>query len=290
MNGSLLARAAAVAGLLISGLVAPALGGEPPSSSQGFGVRGAGRSITHTIGARSFIAYIPSGHSQARPAPLLIVLHGGLGNAAQIQSYIGLEPYADRYGFLIAYADGTKAARLLRNVRKAWNAGECCGLPGEKNVDDVGFVAQVVHEMTARYGADPRFVYGTGHSNGAMMTLRILCESDLYRAAVPFSGTLTLSAERCPKAKGKRILAIHGAEDYNVPVAGGYTEVGVNRTTSYRSQTATKEIFARSGADYRLLILPDAAHKPETLNAALLQTEGVTLPQKIVSFLGLEER
>ena len=34
-------------------------------------------------------------------------------------------------------------------------------------------------------------------------------------------------------------------------------------------------------------LLPNAEHKPETINADLLALEGVTLPQKIVSFLNL---
>ncbi len=222
--------------------------------------------------------------------PLLVVLHGGFGNAQQIRSYIGLEPFADRAGFIIVYPDGTKVARMLSEKRKGWNGGECCGLPSITKVDDVAFITHTVDKMITDYGVDRANVYGTGHSNGAIMTYRLMCETNLYRAAVPYSGTLSMNVETCPAARGKRILAIHGQNDLNLPVQGGYTVKGFNKRTNYRSQQFTHDVFTRSGAKFQSLILPGAEHKPETLNAVLLATENVTLPQKIVAFLGLSEQ
>jgi polyhydroxybutyrate depolymerase len=64
-------------------------------------------------------------------------------------------------------------------------------------------------------------IYGVGHSNGAMMTSRLMCETDLFAAAVAVSGALEIQATTCPQARGKSVLAIRGAEDENVPRAGG---------------------------------------------------------------------
>ncbi len=259
-----------------------------PTSEQGFYVSGKGQRTTQSINKREYIVYTPPRLRARGSIPLLVVLHGGFGSAKQIEKYIGLEPYADRSGFIIAYLHGTKVARLLPSSMEGWNGGECCGLPQDNNVDDVGFISNVVHEIVQRYGVDPAQVYGTGHSNGAIMTYRMLCETDVYRAGVPYSGALEMAVDTCPKARGKRILAIHGANDLNVPVQGGHSPTGINKETDYRSQAYTQGVFLRSGADIQMLILAGAEHKPETLNAALLATEGVTLPQKIVMFLGLD--
>lgn len=261
------------------------------SSSEGLNVYGTGQSINETLGERSFILYKPANAStQKSPMPLVVVLHGGLGNAAQIKGYIGLEPYADKYGFMIAFMDGTPVAKLLSSSREGWNAGDCCGQPAEKNVDDVGFITSAVKYIESKYGADPTRIYGVGHSNGAMMTYRMLCDSNLYNAAAIYAGTLEIKADTCPYVRGKHILALHGALDENVPIQGGHTQVGVNRKTDYTSQEYTASVFTRSGANYTHIVLPNATHKPESINADLLATEKVTLPQKIVTFLGLDRQ
>gem|GEM_PF-517645 len=260
-----------------------------PMSSEGFHVRGAGKSVTQALGDRSFILYTPPATKPAGAIPLLVVLHGGGGSASQIQGYLGIEPYADRAGFIVVYLNGTKVMRGASTERAGWNGGECCGLPQSRNIDDVGFIRQVIDYMVEHYGVDRGQVYGTGHSNGAIMTYRVLCETDIYKAAVPYSGALELAVESCPYVRGKRILAIHGARDDNLPVKGGHTISGFNQKTNYRSQEYTKSVMLKSGADYQQLILADAAHKPETINRALLETEHMTLPQKIVTFLGLDK-
>jgi poly(3-hydroxybutyrate) depolymerase len=263
---------------------------DAPMSEEGLKVHGSGASQTITVDGRDMIIYTPV---QVRPRgtiPLLVVLHGGMGNGKQIKDYIGLEPYADQYGFIIAYPNGTPVVRGLSENRRGWNAGECCGQSQQNNSNDVGFITDVVANLVQNKGVDRTQVYGTGHSNGAMMTQRLMCETDLYRAAVPISGPLELDVQTCPPARGKRILAIHGADDQNAPVNGGYGTNAINKKTDYRSQAYTKDIFDRSGAQYDLLILPEAQHRPETLNAALIKAENVTLPQKIVTYLGLDRR
>lgn len=256
------------------------------SSRVGLYVRGKGTSKTETVDGRRVIVYIPPTTSSS-PMPLVVALHGGMGNATKIQNYIGLEPYADKYGFMIAYPDGTPVAQRLLDNGKGWNAGECCGLPQRKKVDDVAFINALAQHVVRKYKADPERIYGVGHSNGGMMTYRMLCESNVYKGAVIYAGTLELDTSSCPVARGKSILALHGAKDENVPPAGGYTIIGINKNTNYRSQDYTIRVFTNSGANYTHTMLPNAAHMPETINADLIATQNVTLPQKIVTFLGL---
>ncbi len=262
---------------------------ENKGSKEGLYTRGKGKSVRETIGDRHFIAYIPTSYDRLTGMPLLIVKHGGFGRAAQIQNYIGLDPFADQYGFIVAYLDGTQVAAKLPAKFKGWNAGECCGQPQIKGVDDIKFIANVIDSMSNKYGLDEGRVYGTGHSNGAMMTQRVICETNLYKDAITLSGTLQMDVKTCPHAKGSRIMNVHGAQDDNLPIEGGHTKAGINKKTNYKSQTYTKNVFSKSGAEYELFLLDGADHSPSTLNEILIKEHGMTLPEKIVDYLGLGE-
>jgi len=240
---------------------------------------------------RTLYVHVPERLPGPGSRALVVVLHGGLGNAERIvearsEAGMNLDAAADRYGFLVAYLNGTPVARRLGDDRKGWNAGECCGLSAERNVDDVGYIRGAVADLERRYGVDARRVYGVGHSNGAMMTLRLMCETDLYAAALPVSGALEIEATACPAARGKRILALRGELDENVPMAGGRGR-GLARM-DFKSQEYTRRAFAGSGARYTLQVLPGAAHSFESLQQALRRTEGIDFAQKAVRFFGLD--
>jgi len=231
---------------------------------------------------RAIDMYVPANAPAAGTRSLLVVLHGGMGNSAGVRRNLGMDGVADKYGFLVAYLNGTPSR--IRDSMKTWNAGECCGLAQRRNVDDVGYITAAVHIIEQKYGVDPGRVYGLGHSNGAMMTQRVMCETGLYRAAVPISGPLELDTNICPAARGKRIMAIHGTDDANVPIAGGPGKgiAGVN----FRSEDDSKRIFEGSGASYRLQAVPGADHKPASLRSAIARSGG-SMPEDIVRFLGL---
>ena len=73
--------------------------------------------------------------------------HGGIGSAARAQSAYGWNAEAGANHVAVVDPD---------DVRAAWNAGGGCrGVPAGpnpagSNIDDVAFVALVVHEVSAR--------------------------------------------------------------------------------------------------------------------------------------------
>ncbi|MBK6591685.1 MAG: hypothetical protein IPG23_02565 [Burkholderiales bacterium] len=224
---------------------------------------------------------------------LVVVLHGGLGNAerlasARIESALNMNAVADQGGFVVAYLSGTPVARMLGPDKLGWNAGACCGLPAENKVDDVAYLRSAVGEIAAKYGVDPARIFGVGHSNGAMLTQRMVCETTLYAAAVAVSGGLESGASHCPAAHGKRIMAIHGADDTNVPVAGGRGK-GLARV-DFASQAATAKVWQDSGALYDLRIVAGADHSVQSISRQLLRAESQNLAQTMARFFGLLER
>jgi poly(3-hydroxybutyrate) depolymerase len=118
-----------------------------------------------------------------------------------------------------------------------------------------------------------------------MMTQRVMCETGIYQAAVPVSGPLELSVATCPAARGKRVLAIHGAEDKNVPIAGGRGSKGISNV-SFRAEAQTQRVYEKSGAQYKLWVVPGADHKPKDIEAAIAQS-GLVMQEEVVKFLGI---
>lgn len=247
--------------------------------------------VAKNYGGRDVLVYVPAKLPLAGKRALVVVLHGGLGNARNIESGqsehgLNMDAVAEKNGFLVAYLNGTRVARLLGSNRLGWNAGGgCCGLPAEKNVDDVGYIAGAVHHLVAEYGIDPAQVYGIGHSNGAMMTQRLMCETGLYAAAIAISGPLNLDVDRCPGARGKRILALHGVDDRNVPVIGGQGPKGLS-DVFYKSEDHSQKVFTNSGAVYDVQLV-QADHVLDHINAEIERVEGGDIPQKAVHYFGL---
>lgn len=246
--------------------------------------------LVESSAGRTALVYAPTKLPAFGSRALVVVLHGGLGNAqrlasGRIESALNLNTVADAGGFVVAYLNGTPVARFMGADKLGWNAGACCGQPVEKNTDDVGYIRRAVEDIAQRYGVDRSRIFGVGHSNGAMMTQRVMCETTLYAAAVPISGPLESGATRCPQARGKRILAIHGADDQNVPITGGRGK-GMARV-DFTSEAATARVWQDSGAVYDLHIVPGAEHSVDSISAQLQKQESQTLAEKIARFLGL---
>jgi polyhydroxybutyrate depolymerase len=182
---------------------------------------------------RTFHAYVPAAH--AASPPLVVVLHGGFGSGAQAETAYRWDAAADRYGFVVLYPDG---------LQRAWNAGDCCGQPRARNVDDVAFIEAAVRATSRAYATDPKRLYVTGISNGGMMAYRLACESALPIAAIaPVAATLAVP---CDRPQHVSVLHVHGLADRNVPFDGGPGSGFVRMT--YRPVSAALDVFRKADA------------------------------------------
>lgn len=198
--------------------------------------------LKHGDRERSFNIYIPEGYEGESRRPLVVAMHGGFGTGAVFEEQARLVPAADRHGYLVAYPDG---------VWRAFNAGTCCGKPANDDVDDVGFVAELVDTVSKQYCVDKDRVYGTGFSNGAMLTHRIACERpDLFTAIAPVAGNIML--EQCAADQPTPALLIQGRADERIPWKGGKVKGSYRRpmkdvvaTVAERNQCSGEEKIAR---------------------------------------------
>jgi polyhydroxybutyrate depolymerase len=167
-----------------------------------------GQSIESGGRQRTFGVYRPP-QVPAR-TPLVVMLHGGFGSAAQAERSYGWDAEADRDHFVVVYPDG---------LDRAWNAGGgCCGTPGATGVDDVAFVQAAVAAVSRELPVDDRRVYATGISNGGLMAYRLACDTTIFAAIGPDSAT---QLGPCPHPAPTSVIHIHGTADHNIRYDGG---------------------------------------------------------------------
>ena len=158
-------------------------------------------------------------------APLVLVLHGGGGSGEQIGATSGFADLADREGFVVAFPDGTGP---LRGRLLTWNSGGIKVYAADQEVDDVGFLRQVVRDVQQQVAIDPRRVFVVGHSNGGMMCHRLAREAaDVFAGIAVVSGAMNFDAVQA--ASPIAALLLHGTADEHVRIEGGAPKSAIGR-------------------------------------------------------------
>jgi polyhydroxybutyrate depolymerase len=176
---------------------------------------------------RSFNIHLPPSYSASQEWPVVVVLHGGGGNARQIERSTGFSNLADKEGFIVVYPNGTG---ILKSALLTWNAGHCCAYALENNIDDVGFFRAMIDEIESNLNIDSNSIYVTGMSNGGMMTHRLGAEcSDIITAIAPVAGSIggkaTINSPLWMPPQPSNpvsVLIIHGTADSHVLYEGGH--------------------------------------------------------------------
>lgn len=227
-----------------------------------------------SIGDRDVLIVEPVGAATAK-MPLLIVLHGGLGNADFIRRTIGVDALAARSRVRLVFLDGTPIRKSTSN-RRVWNAGACCGVAASTQVDDVSHIAMVIGRLAP---ATSRVTLA-GHSNGAMMAARVACERpNLLDRVIAISGPLLMS--RCAPSSGLLITHIHGANDQFVPLLGGAGGLSLSKT-QFPSIATSAKILRQAGAKVEVVTLQRARHSTNSLNRAMRTETGRSLAHFLV--------
>lgn len=179
---------------------------------------GAQHSLRHDGVERHYLLRMPSASVlRTGSVPLVLVLHGGGGNAENAERMTGFTATAQREGFIVVYPEGSSrfGQKLL-----TWNAGHCCGYAMERKVDDVGFIRSLIGQLLTKYPVDPRRVYVTGMSNGGMMTHRLGRELAGQVAAIA-PVVATVFGDEGKADQPVSALMFNGMLDESVPYLGG---------------------------------------------------------------------
>ena len=166
---------------------------------------------------RCFITHIPESINETSRAPLIVELHGWAASAFETREHTEVTQFADNVGAIVVHAEGIIVANSTLDMggnEEAWNAGYCCGDALAFEIDDVGYLREVIRLTLERYPIDENRVYLTGWSNGCMMAQRMALEaSDIITAVACTSGYLSFH-----EAEGYSpipVMEIHGFLDEN---------------------------------------------------------------------------
>lgn len=209
---------------------------------------------------RAYLVHVPPQYDGSTPMALVLALHGGGGNM-HIQAndaYYHQLSAANQHGYIVVFPNGY--SRLPGGRLATWNAGKCCGAAQKKQINDVAFIRQVIHDMQQRANIDRRRIYAQGMSNGGMMAYRLACElSELISAVASVAGTD--GSLECNPSQAVSILHIHALDDDHVPFQGGVGEKSMAKV-SFNSVPATVQKWTRllhtSSSPERVLYVPGA--------------------------------
>jgi len=218
--------------------------------------------IQHDGVARAYMVHVPPQYDPAHPAPLLVSLHGG---GAHMQYQANDENYgqiskSDREGFVVVFPNGF--SRSASGRLATWNAGNCCGPARDRNVDDVGFIRQMIDRLEQQLSIDRQKVFATGMSNGGLMAHRLACEmSDTFKAIAAVAATD--NTKSCVPKNPVSVLQIHARNDDHMPFEGGMGPKSMG--TAVTNFTSVPDSISRwvkrdgcSATPKRVLDKPDA--------------------------------
>ncbi len=159
---------------------------------------------------REYLLAVPEGYSDAEPAPLLFDFHG-LGSDMQEQAgYTQLAEQGGARRYVVITPNGQG------DVLRRWS------LVASANANpDVAFVQAMLRATGATLCIDPKRLFSTGISNGAMFSTVLACAlPGRFAAIAPVSG---INATKACDAGAPRVsvLAFHGTADPIVPYQGG---------------------------------------------------------------------
>jgi polyhydroxybutyrate depolymerase len=164
---------------------------------------------------RSFHVHVPPSYDGEASVPVVIALHLGLADGETIEKISGFSEIADREGFIVVYPDGHM---------KRW-AGPGLTTPEELvDVDDVGFINEVMDRVARDWKIDTARVYVAGMCRGgflAQMLAGAHPEKFAAIAAVTTFQTPQFDAEFPELRRPVPILVMNSTDDMYVPFAGG---------------------------------------------------------------------
>jgi poly(3-hydroxybutyrate) depolymerase len=171
--------------------------------------------LTFQVQEQTRRAIVVNAPADASKRPAVIVLHGGMGNAAAMRANSGFDAVARANGFMVIYAEGTG----FGNDRHAWNTGFLMRRLVQ-NADDIAYFDTLIDRLVQDYGADSTRICMTGGSNGGMMTFVYATVRPERLAAIAPVVASMFSFEQTPSVP-LPILIINGAKDEEVPLDGG---------------------------------------------------------------------
>lgn len=173
---------------------------------------------------RTYAVYLPS--QTNTNIPLLMYFHGAGGFAWPEIQQSGFMDAAGDNNFILVYPQATI---WDEPDIPSWNVVEFI------DVDDFGFVREMLKQLVLDYSVDEKRVYATGMSSGAYMTYYLAFKMGEKLAAIAPVAGLPTTFVSLPQALQCKLplMHMHGTIDATVSYFGGEYSVSVDSTIAF---------------------------------------------------------
>ena len=162
---------------------------------------------------RDYLLYVPRNYDPAKPAPLVISLHGAMNWPGFQEEITQWDRLADEAGFIVVYPAGTGTGPRIWDMR---------GWRNPATMPDVRFIADLIEKLQKTYSIDATRIYVNGLSNGGGMAFVLSCTLSHRIAAIgAVAAAELLPFSWCKDTTAVPMMAIHGDADEIVPYNGG---------------------------------------------------------------------
>jgi poly(3-hydroxybutyrate) depolymerase len=163
------------------------------------------------LGDRSYLLQLPANFQPDRDYKLLLAFHGSGGTSNSMQSMANFSAYSDEY--IVAYPQSGTVE---------WNEGCSCNIAHRLGFDDLGFVDDVIADISSKQRIAAGEIYAAGFSQGGLFTQNLACNrSNRFKGfavvAAPMSGQLWQS---CAPEQSVSIMMAMGKNDTVLPYDG----------------------------------------------------------------------
>ncbi|MBK9328044.1 MAG: T9SS type A sorting domain-containing protein [Sphingobacteriales bacterium] len=160
---------------------------------------------------RNFYVYLPRNFSPSENLPVVINMHGFLTTAQFQMDYSQFNKTADSVRCIAIYPEG---------VDLRWNSGTFFFISSD--VDDIGFLGDLMDRAAVLYNANLQKVYSMGYSAGGFMSYKLACDATNRVAAIaPDVASMVFdNLNSCVPSRPIHMAAFNGTADPVTPYYG----------------------------------------------------------------------
>lgn len=178
-----------------------------------------------SVNGRNYDVTTPSNYDANKVYPIVFELHSFGENKTQM----GKDPAViDQQQYISVRPEG-KYVNLFVWKGNVWNTwDETNGTLITNKSDDVSYIKAVYNDIKQKIGTtfNPEKVYVYGYSNGGAMAMKMVQETNLFKAAIIRSMSFT-DGHNIPATASKiPMIFVHGTNDDTVPYQGGKGKFG----------------------------------------------------------------
>jgi polyhydroxybutyrate depolymerase len=164
-----------------------------------------GQTLSVAGQTRTYALSVPSAYTGTTPLALVLVWHGANLSGSLARTLFNLESKSNGAAIFV-YPDAL--------ADSGWDVSSGSA--------DIQLFNALVSSMSSSYCIDPKRIFSTGHSTGAVMTNSLGCAyGDALRAIAPASGTSPGTAGRTVCTGKVAALIAHGENDPMIPLSQG---------------------------------------------------------------------